>query len=311
MWANWSSIGQGHRAQSSMPQKRTAATAFQSPGSSEGLIEQIKQMQRSDPSAKEQWIAYCDQFGEGRRDPSKHEDSFIQRFLAQFNQGVRFQGDAEAAGVGNVIKLMQRRSSAFKAAWAQYCAVHGGGKNDPTKHEVAFHIQFLDSLAQNAQSSASSMHPMAMMMGGGMDMHPMKRMRMMRMQMMEAADPEKDSLVAKIKSYQKGSAQQKENWWSYCDSQLGGVRDPARHDAETLMDFIRSYGVPEAASAAPSFSLIPMYPIRDSLVARIKEFQRSGEPQREAWYSFCGVKRDPARHESADLQQFVTQFGVP
>merc|ERR1719414_2181762 len=50
----------------------------------------------------------------------------------------------------------------------------------------------------------------------------------------------KEALVAQIKAYQKMGDEQKSAWWKYCDTQLNGIRDPARHDTNTLLRFALS-----------------------------------------------------------------------
>merc|ERR1712151_862257 len=98
---------------------------------------------------------------------------------------------------------------------------------------------------------------------------------------MGGADPQWESLVARIKSYQKMSDEQKETWWSYCDEQLNGVRDPARHDSETLQYFIDYCGVPAVGAAGkggagkgrPGAAVQHLEPNKQSLVERIKAYQ--------------------------------------
>merc|ERR1719238_71862 len=53
----------------------------------------------------------------------------------------------------------------------------------------------------------------------------------------------KEKLVARIKEFQKENEQQKEIWGSFCDSQLGGKRDPMRHDVSVLQRFCVSQGL--------------------------------------------------------------------
>merc|ERR1711953_175439 len=60
----------------------------------------------------------------------------------------------------------------------------------------------------------------------------------------DTGDPQKDELINRIKAFQRGGQEQKEAWWNYCDTHLGGNRDPARHDVNTLEDFAVCHGVP-------------------------------------------------------------------
>lgn len=51
----------------------------------------------------------------------------------------------------------------------------------------------------------------------------------------------KDELVAQIKGMQRSDANAKQAWWSYCDEQLGGFKDPNKHDAHVLETFLQAY----------------------------------------------------------------------
>merc|ERR1719419_1030460 len=51
-------------------------------------------------------------------------------------------------------------------------------------------------------------------------------------------------LVARVKAFQRSGDECKEQWWTHCDQQLGGIRDPARHDTDTLQNFCEEFGVP-------------------------------------------------------------------
>merc|ERR1719221_1737600 len=55
---------------------------------------------------------------------------------------------------------------------------------------------------------------------------------------MDSMDPEKMELVNKVKAFQRADQQCKDAWHRYCDEQLSGVRDPSRHEAETLRTFL-------------------------------------------------------------------------
>merc|ERR1712039_1112508 len=47
-----------------------------------------------------------------------------------------------------------------------------------------------------------------------------------------SADPEKAALVQQVKNYQRSSPEAQNYWTSYCETQLGGMRDPNRHTME-------------------------------------------------------------------------------
>merc|ERR1712137_970162 len=111
-------------------------------------------------------------------------------------------------------------------------------------------------------------------------------------------------------------------WWSYSDSYLNGIRDPARHTVEALQEFVDSHSVPNGGtSVGPPAKrqrneFQPSGGARkDELVARVKNFQRADTNQKEMWWSYSdsylnGV-RDPARHTVEALQEFVDSHSVP
>jgi hypothetical protein len=281
--------------------------------SRESLVAQIKELQKTDPSAKEQWIAYTDMSGQGTRDPMKHTQEFLEGFLTQLHSGSKLTVHEDARVLGDIVKLMQRKSTHFKNIWAHYCSKFGGGKNDPAKHDGAYLVKFFEYLAQTASLVTSPMTPMAF----APVEHPMKRMRDTSGGCMTVGmDSEKEALVMSIKSFQRLGTQQKETWGGYADKYLGGVRDPSRHDVATLQEFINQHGVEQVAPAAsgPGRSWGPMSMggmDMDSLVQRIKQYQKGSTEQRDAWYSFCGGTRDPARHSADKLQEFISLFSVP
>merc|ERR1719148_478307 len=47
-----------------------------------------------------------------------------------------------------------------------------------------------------------------------------------------SGDPQKDALVDAVKNFQRSGEAQKQAWWTFCDSQEGKNRDPARYDTD-------------------------------------------------------------------------------
>eukprot|EP00933_Yihiella_yeosuensis_P082147 TRINITY_DN95924_c0_g1_i1.p1 TRINITY_DN95924_c0_g1~~TRINITY_DN95924_c0_g1_i1.p1 ORF type:complete len:244 (-),score=30.96 TRINITY_DN95924_c0_g1_i1:108-839(-) len=238
------------------------------------LVKQLKDLQRSDPDGRTQWALYCEANGNGVRDPMKHASEFIAEFLEQFHAGGRLTGTlpkltgtlpSNSAGpqgfsdsssqLAELVKLGQRRSQNWKQAWIRYCQSYGGGMNDPLKHEQSFLIGFLDFVAERASMSfgpSSPSYPSARAPGSsGAPDRPLKRSRLPG----ESAigDPAsyssgpgsaaKDALVAKIKGFQRSSERAKHSWWDYCETNLGGVRDPMRHDVSLLEAFVARHSI--------------------------------------------------------------------
>merc|ERR1712060_747101 len=51
-------------------------------------------------------------------------------------------------------------------------------------------------------------------------------------------------------------------------------------------------------------------PEKQALVDRIKNFQRQGPQNKEAWYSCCGEMKDPSRHTVQFLKEFCSAHVV-
>lgn len=280
----------------------------------EDPVQALKELQRTDPVGKAQWEAYTDQHGNAVRDPSKHAPDFIWGFLSSYSNGMRIEVQNTLAPL---MKEGQRRSPAWKRCWEMYCQAHGQKYFDPAKHDQASLEGFIKFLGDSGDKMLS--------MGG---MHsqgpPLKRMNTGGGGGFGGGDAGKDALVAAVKSFQKESEENKNVWGMFCDMNLGGKRDPAKHEASVLQKFLMSNGAGPAGggvSARPTPSMVsPYVPAAaagpagaEGLVARVKAFQRAGVEQRELWGRFAdehlGGKRDPAKADPYMLQEFAAAHG--
>lgn len=310
----------------------------------EQIVTQIKEMQKCDSSAKEQWIAYTDVSGQGTRDPNKHDRDFLEGFLRQMQSGQRLVPNEDSKPLlTEVIKVMQRKSSNFKILWSAYCQQNGGGLNDPTRHDGTHLLKFFEFLSQSASHSDTTAVLGSSSTAPGADENPLKRLRdSSGGSMSMGMDAAKEALVVSIKAHQRLGPEQKEAWNSYADNFLGGTRDPARHSISALQEFCNQHAVPHVSPSgcggcSPTFdcgvgdgsnsnmysavapmgngmagSIVqPADSVKDALVQRIKDFQKAVPDSREMWYAFCGSTRDPARHSTEKLLEFVTSFNVP
>jgi len=151
-------------------------------------------------------------------------------------------GGGGGDGMRDFIKTGQRASQSWKAAWQGYCTVNGTGKFDPAGYDSNFisgFIEYVGSLALNDMGGA----PMEMVGDkrvGVWAAPPAKRAAIMGG--MGGGDPEIMELVTRIKTLQKSDQAGKEAWWQFCDNNLGGIKDPSRHDAASLQQFLTEYG---------------------------------------------------------------------
>jgi len=117
-------------------------------------IDQLKEMQRHDPVAREQWWAFADNYGGGVRDPARHPIAFLHEFQQRFAHGERFQSTRPT--LADLIKEGQRKAPSFKEAWLRYCALFGNGFKDPSKHDDAYINGFLDYIGQRGKLAIQS-----------------------------------------------------------------------------------------------------------------------------------------------------------
>jgi len=169
-------------------------------------------------------------------------------------------GAGSGSNLAEMIKTGQRQSESWKTAWKNYCAIYGTGKFDPTKYEDDFIVGFVNYVGDLACGDLGGQADERGFADGGSGMKrpmhsagmgqqpPAKRQAIGGMETANiwgnagATDSSKVDLVNKIKALQRSDPEAKNNWWQFCDENLGGVKDPNRHDADTLAQFLETYG---------------------------------------------------------------------
>jgi len=223
-------------------------------------------------------------------------DSWVAEPKAS-NGGGWSSGNAAKDRLVARIKDFQRAAADQKQAWWDFCDEHLQGKRDPAKADQ----DVLENFCNSFGVPIAIQTPQTWQGGKGW-----------------VGDPVKDALVLRIKDFQRSDDASKQAWWSFCDENLNGSRDPMRADSETLQMFCNSFGVPNASQTPHTWqggkgSMGDL--TKDALIHRIKDFQRSDDTQKQVWWSFCDERldgnRDPARADSETLQMFCGAYGVP
>lgn len=161
------------------------------------------------------------------------------------------------ASLSDFVKTGQRQSQNWKAAWQTYCGIYGAGMNDPNKHDETFIKGFIDyvgelaviGLADLAAQEGISLDQDLAPRGGGYKRGPpagawgppAKRQATQAPWQQGSDDPEKAGLVEKVKALQRADPSAKQAWWTYCDANAAGAKDPNRHDAESLHEFLAGF----------------------------------------------------------------------
>jgi hypothetical protein len=175
------------------------------------LVAQIKEMQRQQEGAKEQWWAYCDSNGKGKRDPMKHDQAFLANFMSAYNSGIRYEEKIDSELVSQV-KTIQRDGG--KQQWWAYCDESGGGVRDPAKHDDSFLLTFITSYSSGVKFAEN----------------------------LQGGSSNTDSLAELIKEGQKGSDDFKQAWWNYCAENGSGKNDPSKYDKKFIIGFLDFLG---------------------------------------------------------------------
>jgi len=288
------------------------------------LVDQVKQIQRTDEEAKQQWWTFCDEQLGGIKDPNRHDAGVLQQFLASIGAAADFGGSSKP-----------RKRNAPSAEMGKGGCSGYGSKGGFDMFGPSF------GFPPAAQAGYEGFG------GCGIQTAPWNIGR--------ASSAAGDgSLADVIKLGQRRSQHWKIAWQTYC-AQLGnGFNDPSRHEEQFLADFLDYVGqlviqdmgmagVPTGAvyAAEPPVGSGGKRPMggaggfppakrqavggghehrrgghnsaldvdKDELVARVKALQRSSADAKSAWWSFCGQYqggiKDPNRHDADALLKFL------
>jgi len=275
----------------------------------EQLVQVVKNYQRRGEEQKQIWHDYADTQLAGVRDPARHDVATLRTFAQTFGLSTQAVpaaspqpkvgatgSDARKDQLVQRVKAYQRSGQEQKDAWHTYADSQLGGVRDPARHDASALQDFI-----MAHDVPPASEPAA------------KRMKDSSGAPLGTAveDPVKQSLVLQIKAYQRANQQQKDTWHDYADANLDGIRDPARHDASALQDFIDLHGVPQTAGSNLQMG---SNPVKDQLVAQVKAFQTANQAHKDLWHNYAdlhlGGTRDPARHDAVALQQFFSTVQI-
>jgi len=235
-----------------------------------------------------QWEQYALQFLGGTKDPSKHEDDPLRHFIEvhanEFSQQPWF-AEWQAANPGaikiknhfpagvrplvDLIKLGQKHSHAWKAAWGEYCAHYLENMKDPARHDDGPLQHFVEANRANFQHEpwfqqlagggppAGAWGPPPAAKGapkGKGDKGKGKGKDPWGAPPQPAAAPA--GLVDQIKQFQRADPAFKQAWHAFCEQYCDGIKDPARHPQQNLENFLASHapaaGVPTPTPSTPT-----------------------------------------------------------
>merc|ERR1712048_172841 len=164
-----------------------------------------------------------------------------------------------------------------KELWSHFCDRSAKGRRDPAAYTVEELDQFLQEVDPNSNTHN-----------------------------VQSEYDELQMFVNKIRQGQKQSEDFKQAWIEHCMAYGGDVRDPARHNAEFIRQFLM---------VAPEVEAQDQDPRRAALIRQIKDGQRISEEFKAAWWTFCAESgrglNDPAKHPTNYLQTFIESNWPP
>eukprot|EP00927_Polykrikos_kofoidii_P052131 TRINITY_DN45915_c0_g1_i1.p1 TRINITY_DN45915_c0_g1~~TRINITY_DN45915_c0_g1_i1.p1 ORF type:complete len:262 (+),score=41.52 TRINITY_DN45915_c0_g1_i1:73-786(+) len=229
------------------------------------LVERVKSLCRSDSAAKQAWCNWCDASQNGTKDPSRMDETALISFFTTYMSGAGMSpGPTTSPGgqdskrsapqprnspvpgqpeLAEAVKLGQRMSPSWKAAWARYAEVNGNGLYDPAKHPKDFLVSFFELLGSQAgvalgvasegdEGDVTPTYPPAKRLCTGQ----------VEAQLAASEDERQVQLAKRVKDLQKTDRDKKVLWSEYCDDYGGGVKDPSRHTTSSLENFFAFAG---------------------------------------------------------------------
>jgi len=257
------------------------------------LVAQIKDLQRSSPRAKQAWVEYSDTYLSGMRDPARQDEATLQGFLDSY--GSEEYEEEEGAGENwgaqddlvQQVKAVQRSCNEARQAWADYSDTYLAGMRDPARQDAEALQAFLDSWNSSEGSTMAA----------------------------KAGPPE--ALVEKVKAIQRQGDSAREAWTEFCDTRLGGVRDPRRHDAATLKAFLSWYGV----DAEVEVKTKARWPVKEARQPKPQPEKQSPVPAdfvklganlskqfKAAWVAYCKSSGQTVTHPDKCEEELISGF---
>eukprot|EP00416_Gambierdiscus_australes_P019208 CAMPEP_0171083232 /NCGR_PEP_ID=MMETSP0766_2-20121228/17591_1 /TAXON_ID=439317 /ORGANISM="Gambierdiscus australes, Strain CAWD 149" /LENGTH=255 /DNA_ID=CAMNT_0011540655 /DNA_START=24 /DNA_END=788 /DNA_ORIENTATION=+ len=210
------------------------------------LVQRVKALCRSSPEAKSRWCTWCDSFQGGTKDPTRMETDVLVAFFQDLESGGEALGPMSGAMPGGsmvgggapkagqdqpdlaeAVKVGQRCSQSFKAAWVSFCTMKGQKTFDPTRHTKEFLVSYFDHLGACAMAGPGAMQQMPTVVSG-------KRARTSDVN----PDPNLPPLAEQVKMIQRADPLKWQLWAEYCDAEAQGTKDPMLHTVQSLRHFL-------------------------------------------------------------------------
>jgi len=287
------------------------------------LLDRVKVLQKS--GYREQWAIYCDQFGNGTRDPNRHNETFLAGFLNYIQGGGAPTGAYSSAStmpngvtynsapmnrmsekdfLVNEVKALQRQG--LRVDWASYCDAYGSGVRDPSRQDPMFCKRFIDACRQG---TLAQLYVDMQKQSFGYTMPPEV------FNSYQVTSCPIATLQKQTQGFPTINQGMDDRNTMFSVNGMNGY-----HNENINKNTFNANGG-DAYTGGNGYQRGPLGPVnnmngvppRPDLVQQVKELQRSG--YRDVWARFCesvGNKTlDPARYDSAFIMSFcqIVQSG--
>jgi len=214
--------------------------------SHDDLVEFVKMGQRRSKSWKTAWSAYCGLYGSAINDPMRHEQSFLVSFLD-------YVGGLAEADLGAIAASMEAddadavgaRPSAAEAPALPHKKTPGASTVPLPRQPSRTASGPMTPVGKSTALGGGTKRPPA---GGGGERQPPQKKALLNPTALlpggagaAAGGGAGRELVDRVKALQRRDPETKQAWTEFTDSLHGGVRDPARHDQDTLLQFLAEH----------------------------------------------------------------------
>eukprot|EP01062_Namystynia_karyoxenos_P057596 TRINITY_DN4872_c0_g1_i3.p1 TRINITY_DN4872_c0_g1~~TRINITY_DN4872_c0_g1_i3.p1 ORF type:complete len:401 (+),score=144.99 TRINITY_DN4872_c0_g1_i3:102-1205(+) len=257
------------------------------------LVEQVKELQRTDASFRFKWVQWCDQHADGTKDPRLLETSQLRNALRVCKQGppIAGGGGRPAGGRGAGVQQAKRIDPADGGAytkeefmqcygglreWNRAVPVVGGGRGRGAGQPQGRAVRSTPYAAASPGAVKQKGHP---------------------------ATSDQQAFAEQVRNKQRSDPDFRQKWVEFCDNNksygaASGTKDPHLHTAQFLRKALQEIcGVNVSAVAV--------------LAQTVMEKQRADPDFRAKWIAFCARETnntcDPRRLDDQTLQKALRE----
>jgi len=276
--ANANPAAQRQKEHQQQPQQQRSFSTH----SKDELVQGLKHLQRTDPSAKQAWQDMCDNQHNNIRDPNRHSEAALISFLDVYggadqicsqvsgtkrsathsgfdqsytqqqkwqpygttgsNAGSSGGGGGGAAAGAIPLAYVIKSCQRISPAWKNAWHAYCDANGQRFYDPSKHEDSFLQGFIERTASAYNSQNGVA-----GNAAEPAAK----RQKVGSPEDPYHADMVKRVKELQKSSEAMRTAWQQFCEVKNNNVRDPLRHTSESIMSFLTEVEYMNMTSSDP------------------------------------------------------------